>query len=94
MVKKQAKQAAGAACIVMSLDSEAFAREQFPGLDRMAKRFARYEEYAYGRKYDAEEIAAAALPLLYERYRAFAEKFPGRKAQVSSKCSPSTSVRA
>lgn len=86
MVKKQAKQAAGAACIAISLDPEAFAREQFPGLDRMAKSFARYEEYAHSRKYDAEEIAAAALPLLYERgYRAFAETFPGRKAQVNPK---------
>ena len=82
MVKKQAKQAAGAVCIVMSLDPEAFAREQFPEVERLAKRFARYEEYAHSRKYDAEEIAAVALPLLYERgYRAFAETFPGRKAQ-------------
>ena len=85
-MEKRKRQTAGAACIAISLDPEAFAREQFPGLDRMAKSFARYEEYAHSRKYDAEEIAAVALPLLYERgYRAFAETFPGRKAQVNPK---------
>ena len=62
---------------------EAFAREQFPEVKQMAKCFARKEKVKHGRCYDAEEIAAVALPLLYERgYRAFAETFPGRQAQV------------
>ena len=63
---------------------EAFAREQLPALERMAKDFAWHEEEKHYRRYDAEEIAAVALPLLYERgYRAFAETFPGCKAQVN-----------
>ena len=85
-MEKRKRQTAGAACIAISLDPEAFAREQFPEVERLAKHFARYEEYAHSRKYDAEEIAAVTLPLLYERgYRAFAETFPGRKAQVNPK---------
>ena len=84
MNKKRAKQAAGAAYIAISLDPEAFAREQLPKLERMAKYFAWREKERHCRRYDAEEIAAVALPLLYERgYRTFAEAFPGRKAQVN-----------
>lgn len=81
------KTISGDAAIQINLEPTAFEKEQLPKLHRKADRFARRNE-AYGKRYDAEEIANAALPVLYARYQAGASRFqhlfPGKKLAAKS----------
>ena len=76
------KPTSGDAAIQVNLEPTTFEREQLPKLKRKADRFAHRNE-AYGKLYDAEEIASAALPVLYARYQAgtsqFQRRFPGKE---------------
>lgn len=76
----------GDAAVQVDLDPVAFEREQLPALRNKADRFA-LRNGAYGKRYDAEEIANAALPVLYARYREGASRLrlcPGKKLATKS----------
>jgi hypothetical protein len=79
-----------------------FERVQLQKLRRKADRLARRTE-AYGKQYDADEIASAALPVLYARYHAgasqFQRRFPGKemtfkKTRHSRRCAQAVRVSA
>lgn len=63
----------------------AFEKEQLPALRSRAEKFA-LRNGAYGKRYDADEIASAALPVLYAKYQTDAGQFqrylPDRKITV------------
>lgn len=79
------KQNCGNAAIRISLDPHAFEKELLTVLREKAKHFAATTA-KYGKRYDAEEIACAALPVLHTKHKAgleeFRRRFPGREMTV------------
>ena len=92
----------GDAAIQVKLEPITFEKEQLPALLVKANRFA-LRNGAYGKRYDADEMACAALPVLYARYKAaasrFQRRFPGkemtlRKTRHSWRCAQAVRVCA
>ena len=68
------KKHGGDAAIQVNLEPMAFEKEQLPALREMARSFAR-RAAGFGKRLDADEIASAALPILFNRYSTCAKQF-------------------
>ena len=71
--------------MTLDMDPSAFEQTQLPKLLKKAERFARRAE-VFGKRFDAEETACAALPILYSRYAKsialFEKRHPGKPLAI------------